>query len=279
MATTTDRRFTDAFTGRRRLKRTTRARINQGGLYVILAIGIWVLISLADWSAIRRNFLNADVLSALWPEILTVAAKNTVVYTAVAFVGGLLLALVLALMKLSPVAPYRWIATAYIEFFRGLPALIVILAFGFAVPIAFGWRPPFFPIGAGLMALIVVSAAYMAETIRAGIQAVPKGQAEAARSLGMSGPWTMASVVLPQALRIVIPPLTNELVILIKDTSLLFVIGATATQVELTTFARDSLTATGNASGLLAAAVFYLIITLPLTRLVAWLERSTMKAR
>jgi polar amino acid transport system permease protein len=182
-------------------------------------------------------------------------------------------------MKLSPVAPYRWIATAYIEFFRGLPALIVILAFGFAVPIAFGWRPPFFPIGAGLMALIVVSAAYMAETIRAGIQAVPKGQAEAARSLGMSAPWTMASVVLPQALRIVIPPLTNELVILIKDTSLLFVIGATATQVELTTFARDSLTATGNASGLLAAAVFYLIITLPLTRLVAWLERSTMKAR
>lgn len=230
MAATTDRRFADAFTGRRRLKRTTRARINQGVLYAIVAIGICVLISLADWSAIRRNFLDADVLSALWPEILTVAAKSTAMYTATALVGGTAAgARPGGDEAIAGSAPTAGIATAYIEFFRGLPALVVILAFGFAVPIAFGWRPPFFPIGAGLMALIVVSAAYMAETIRDGIQAVPKGQTEAARSLGMSDPWTMMSVVLPQALRIVIPPLTNGLVILIKDTSLLFVIAATAT--------------------------------------------------
>jgi polar amino acid transport system permease protein len=177
------------------------------------------------------------------------------------------------------VAPHRWLATSYIEFFRGLPALVVIIGFGFAVPIAFGWRPPGGPVGAGVIALIVVSAAYMAETIRAGIQAVPKGQSEAARSLGMSGGWTTVSIVLPQAFRIVIPPLTNEFVILIKDTSLLFVIGLAAAERELTTFARDAVTTNQNSSPLVAAAVLYLIITLPLTRLVAWMERRTMRAR
>ncbi len=261
------------------MRRTTRAKVNRGILYAVLALVLLSIVLLADWAAIRENFFDTAILRDLWPEIITVAAKNTVVYTAIAFVGGLVFALVLALMKLSPVAPYRWLATGYIEFFRGLPALVVILAFGFAVPIAFNWRPPGGSIGAGIIALIVVSAAYMAETIRAGIQAVPKGQTEAARSLGMSGAWTTTSVVLPQAVRIIIPPLTNELVLLIKDTSLLFVIGAAANQRELTTFARDSVSSTQNSSPLVAAAVLYLIITLPLTRLVARLERQTRKAR
>src|SRR3546814_3033214 len=80
----------------------------------------------------------------------------------------------------------------------------------YVVPIAFGVRAPGGAVGAGLIGLILVAGAYMAETIRAGIQAVPKGQSEAARSLGMSPSWTMISVVLPQAIRLVIPPLTNE---------------------------------------------------------------------
>jgi polar amino acid transport system permease protein len=119
----------------------------------------------------------------------------------------------------------------------------------------------------------------MAETIRAGIQAVPKGQTEAARSLGMNDSWTTISIVLPQAFRIVVPPLTNEFVLLIKDTSLLFVLGVLASERELTTFARDSVSSTSDSSALLAAAVLYLIITLPLTRLVARLERRTQRAR
>src|SRR5699024_9934549 len=127
-----------------------------------------------------------------------------------------------------PIAPFRWLATAYIELFRGLPALVVILFMALGVPIAFGWRPPGGTVGAGLVALMMVAGAYMAETIRAGIEAVPKGQSEAARSLGMNARWTMASIVMPQALRIVVPPLTNELVILLKDTSLLFVVGLAA---------------------------------------------------
>jgi polar amino acid transport system permease protein len=166
-----------------------------------------------------------------------------------------------------------------VEFFRGLPALVVILAFGFAVPIAFNWRPPGGTVGAGVVALIVVSAAYMAETLRAGIQAVPKGQTEAARSLGMSAGRTTYSIVLPQAFRIVIPPLTNEFVLLIKDTSLLFVIGVALSQRELTTFSRDGLVEFANSTPLTVAAILYLVITLPLTRLVAYMERRQQRAR
>jgi polar amino acid transport system permease protein len=95
----------------------------------------------------------------------------------------------------------------------------------------------------------------------------------------MNGLWTTLSVVLPQAFRIVIPPLTNELVILIKDTSLLAAVGILAKERELTTFARDAMSEKANASPLLAAALMYLIITLPLTRLVAALEKRQQRAR
>jgi len=261
------------------VKRTTRTRLTRGILYAVLLGLVVAAGGAADWAAIRENFFDTEVMRQLWPDIVTVAAKNTLIYTILAFSGGLALSLLLALMKLSPVAPYRWIATAYIEFFRGLPALLVIILFAFAVPIAFGWIPPGGTIGAGVLALVVVSAAYLAETVRAGIQAVPKGQVEAARSLGMNGTWTMVSVVLPQALRIVIPPLTNEFVLLLKDSSLLAIIGASASERELTTFSRDSLTSLSNGTPLIAAAIMYLIITLPLTRVVARLERRTLRSR
>jgi polar amino acid transport system permease protein len=261
------------------LKRTTRTKLNRAALYLLLVAGLVLLGLAADWQAIQENFFDLGVARQMWPEVVTIGVKNTAVYTVIAFVGGLVLALLLALMKLSPVAPYRWIATSYIELFRGLPALVVIIAFGFAVPIAFNWRPPGGTVGAGVVALVVVSSAYMAETLRAGIQAVPKGQNEAARSLGMSGGRTMGSIVLPQAVRIVIPPLTNEFVLLIKDTSLLFVIGVALIDRELTTFSRDGLVEYANSTPLTIAALMYLIITLPLTRLVARLERHQQRAR
>jgi polar amino acid transport system permease protein len=261
------------------VKRTTRKKLNLLVLYGVLVVLLLLLVLLTDWEAIGENFFNVEIAKGLFPEIITIGAKNTIIYTVIAFFGGLVLAVALALMRLSTVAPYRWLATIYIEFFRGLPALLVIFATGFAIPIAFNWQPPGGLVGAGLVALVVVASAYMAETLRAGIQAVPKGQTEAARSLGMSGTRTTLSIVLPQAFRIVIPPLTNEFVLLIKDTSLLAFIGVGFSQRELTTLARDELSSTANSTPLIAAAVMYLIITLPLTQLVAKLERRQQRAR
>ena len=119
------------------------SRLTQGVLYAVAARRRRALAFAADWAAIKQNFFDGErAAGAVARRSSPSAAKNTVVYTAIAFAGGLVLALVLALMKLSPVGPYRWIATAYIEFFRGLPALLVILAFGFGIPIAFhGSRP------------------------------------------------------------------------------------------------------------------------------------------
>jgi polar amino acid transport system permease protein len=261
------------------VKRTQRKRLSHLVLYVVLIAVIGAVVLSADWEAIKLNFLDADTWKSLWPEIITVAAKNTLIYTAIAFAGGLGLAVILALMKLSPVAPYRWLATIWIEFFRGLPALVVILFMALGVPLAFGWQPPGGPLGGGLIGLIMVSSAYMAETLRAGIQAVPKGQQEAARSLGMSATWTMVSVTMPQAVRIVIPPMTNELVLLLKDTSLLAFVGMQADQLDLTALGSNSLQSLGNPSPLLAVALVYLAIALPLTRLVAYLEARAGRSR
>lgn len=266
------------------MKRTTRARLTRYGINLVVVLVIAALAAAADWTTIRENFWNpagVAISDGNWGDLITVGAVNTVKYTAIAFVGGLALAVVLALMRLSPVATLRWLAAAYVEFFRGLPALVVILFMGLGVPIAFQWSPPGGPLGAGLLALVMVAGAYMAETLRAGIQAVPKGQEEAARSLGMKPRPTMFRVVLPQAFRVVIPPLTNEFVLLIKDTALLSVIGSQIGQRELTTVARDfqsSGVSAGTATSLIQAALLYLIITIPLTQLVAWQERRQRKA-
>ena len=156
------------------MKRRTKKKLSQGLLYLALLAIVVALGFVADWHAIRENFLDPDAFKEMWPEIVTVGAKNTVIYTVISFIGGLFLALALALMKLSPVGPYRWLATIYIEFFRGLPALLVIIGFVLVVPIAFNYRFPAGAAGGAVAALVVVSAAYMAETLRAGIQAVPK---------------------------------------------------------------------------------------------------------
>ncbi|GAA5166332.1 amino acid ABC transporter permease [Ornithinimicrobium tianjinense] len=265
------------------MTRRQRQRAIRMVLYAIFLALVVGLLFLVDWESVTRNFFMTEAFTGTWQDMVLTAAKNTILYTIAAFVGGFVLAMILVLMKLAPVAPFRWVATGYIELFRGLPALVVILFMGFGVPIAFGgWRPPGGIIGSGLTALMLVAGAYMAETLRAGIEAVPKGQSEAARSLGMNGVWTMSSIVMPQALRIVVPPLTNELVILLKDTSLLFVLGFAANQKELTSMARDFMVSgpsAGTATSLTFAALLYLAITLPLTQLVSWMERKQKRSR
>jgi polar amino acid transport system permease protein len=262
------------------LTKRQRRRLIRATLYTVAVVVVAAVAVLADWGRIQRLFFNGDVIRRMLPDVLTLAGRNTLIYTVGSFLIGIVLALILALMRLSDVGPYRWFAMGYIELFRGLPALITIILFGFGLPIAFnGFRIPGGRLVTGALALGIVAAAYMAETIRAGIEAVPRGQSEAARSLGMSAPRAMASIVLPQAFRIIIPPLTNEFVLLIKDTSLLFVLGTTPAIRELTNFARTVMTETRNATPLTVVAIVYLLITLPLTWLVRRLEVRTARAR
>ena len=251
----------------------------RGVMYGLLVMAVAAVLLFADLEKIQSNFFKPEIVREMLPEVLTVAAKNTVFYTALAFAFGFTFAVALALMKLSSIGPYRWFANAYIELFRGLPALVTIILVAFGLPIAFGWRIPFGTAGKAAVGLGLVAAAYMAETLRAGIQAVPKGQMEAAQSLGMSPASAMKNIVLPQAFRIIIPPLTNELVLLIKDTSLLFVVGTTPATKELTKFGRDFMTTTLNATPLTVIAFVYLIITLPMTSLVRRLESAAGKGR
>ncbi|MGF2948944.1 amino acid ABC transporter permease [Microbacterium alcoholitolerans] len=261
------------------LRRRTRGLVYRGTMYAVFIAAVALIIIATDWPKVSQQFFNLEVAAKLFPDIIIVALRNTILFTLIAFVGGLLLGILFALMKLSVIAPFRWFATAWIELFRGLPALLTIFAMAFILPIAFGIKPPGGPVGAGLIGLILVASAYMAEVIRSGIQAVPKGQTEASRSLGMSPMKTMFWVVLPQGFRIIIPPLTNEFVLLLKDTSLLFIAGTFLWSKELTTFARDANTTYANATPLIMAAILYLLVTIPLTRFTAWLERRMAKER
>lgn len=250
----------------------------RGVQYAVLVVAIVVVALVADWGEIRRAFFDVEVITALFPEVVTIALLNTVVYTALGFAFGLTLGLVLALMKLSPIGPYRWLATGYIEFFRGLPALLVFIAIGTGIPLAF---PGTFlnRYVAVMIALGLVGSAYIAETIRAGIQAVPKGQSEAARTLGMSSRRAMTSIVIPQAFRIILPALTNELIMLTKDSSLTYLFGSTLGQQELASFGRQALTSFRSLTPVLVAGVGYLLITVPLGILVRRLEARSAKAR
>lgn len=263
------------------LNKRQKRQVFRAGLYALSVVIVALVAIFADWESISRNFFNTEIMAEMMPEAITIGVRNTILYTAGAFIFGFVLALALALMRLSPIAPYRWFAIGYIELFRGVPALITIFVVAFGLPLAFGqgWRIPGGILGTGSVALGLVAAAYMAETMRAGIEAVDLGQTEAARSLGMSSGQAMFFIILPQAFRIIIPPLTNELVLLLKDTSLLFVIGTTPVTKELTKFGRDFLSTTANATPLTVAAALYLVITLPLTFMVRRLERSAGKGR
>lgn len=257
-------------------RRAARIRLIQ---YTVLLLLLAMAIVSADWAQVALVFFRPDLVVSTLTNNLAGAFLNTLIYTAGAFVFGLVFGTLLALMRLSQVVAYRVLAGVYIEFFRGVPALIVFIAFGL-LPLAFsGLVIPFDPYGTVWVALGLVASAYMAETIRAGILAVPKGQVEAARSLGMSTGMSMRKIVLPQAFRIILPPLTNELILLVKDSSLVYVLGLSMDGYELTKYGRDLANSTANLTPLVIAGLCYLIITLPLTFAVRRLETKNAKAR
>lgn len=223
-------------------------------------------------SRLIQEFFNFSVIRDMFPGLIVEAMKNTLVYTFFSFIGGITLGLMLALMRISRNRLLRWPAATYIDVLRGLPALLTIVFIGFGLPIATGVRFPFERYTPGCLALSLVYSAYIAESIRAGIEAVPRGQMEAARSLGMPYRTAMRHVVIPQAFKIVIPPLTNELLALFKDTSLLAVLGTVTGGKEILKFSRDVVNQRANTSPLVAGGIAYLVITLPLLRLVSRLE-------
>lgn len=260
---------------RRRMSPRRRARVSRFVQYGVLAVVVVGLVVATDWSNVGEQVFNLEAFRAMAPYIPR-AALNTLTYTLAAFGVAFTLGLVLAMMKLSSVGLYRVLATGYVEFFRGVPALLVVLAFAYVIPVAFQVRFDSVVVLIAL-ALGMVSAAYLAETLRAGLQAVPRGQVEAARSLGMSAGQTLRGVVVPQAFRLVLPPMTNEIVLLTKDTSLVYALGLTAGQYELTKLGRETLntTAVGGLTAFVVIGLVYLMITIPLSALTRYLERRT----
>ncbi|MCZ4607241.1 amino acid ABC transporter permease [Streptomyces sp. Lzd4kr] len=261
------------------LTRRQKRSVSRGVQYVVFVAAVIAFAVAADWDRLKNQFAQGAIAREMFPDVITLALKNTVLYTVSGFVVGLVLGMVIALMRLSSVGPYRWLAGIYIEIFRGLPALLIFIFIGVAVPLAFpGTEIPGGTYGKVALALGLVAAAYMAETIRAGIQAVPKGQMEAARSLGFSPARAMISIIIPQAFRIILPPLTNELVLLFKDSSLVLFLGVTLQERELSKFGRDLASQTANSTPILVAGLCYLLVTIPLGFVVRRMEAKAQEA-
>jgi polar amino acid transport system permease protein len=260
------------------LTRRQKRRLSRGVQYAVFAAAVIALAVTADWGRLRNQFAQGGIARQMFPDVITLALKNTVLFTVSGFAVGLGLGLVIALMRLSSVGPYRWLAGIYIEIFRGLPALLIFVFIAVAVPLAFpGTEIPGGTYGKAALGLGLIGAAYMAETFRAGIQAVPKGQTEAARSLGFSPARAMISIIIPQAVRIILPPLTNELIMLFKDSSLVLLLGVTLEERELSKFGRDLASTTANSTPILVAGLCYLLVTIPLGFVARRLEAKARK--
>ena len=258
-------------------QRHAAGQFTQYGLLVLIVAAVVFAVS-RNPAYVAEQMFNLDTVAQMLP-LMPLAFLNTLQYMLAGFAVGLTGGLVLALMKLYLVGPFRWLATIYIEFFRGIPALLVITTVGFVVPILLGHDLPSFTLKIAL-ALGAVSAAYVAETLRAGIQAVPKGQIEASRSLGMSQAQALTTVIIPQGFRIVMPPLTNEVIALTKDTSLVYMLGLLTQDMEITAVASNQLTsASGGLTPLFLGGLCYLIITVPLGFVARHLEKKTKAQR
>ena len=225
------------------------------------------------------TFFNWSLIKEVLPDLLTVGIRNTLYLAISASVLGFVLALVLALMGLSHHRYLVWPARVFTDIFRGLPAILTILLIGQGLsPIGlqlFGPSP--FPLA--ILALGLITAAYTGEILRAGIQSVEKGQLEAARALGMSHGAAMRLVIIPQAIRRVLPSLVNQFIAVIKDSSLVYALGLVANEREVFRIGQDAAVSNANLSPLVAAGLVYLALTVPLTHLVNYIDRRLREGR
>ena len=180
---------------------------------------------------------------------------------------GSLVGVVVALLRLSRIRPLRWLSGVYIEFLRGTPLLVQVLIIYYGLP-QLGIRLP--RMTAGTVALVINSAAYMAEIVRSGIQAIDAGQSEASHSLGMTSAQTMLYIILPQAIKNILPAVGNEFVVIIKESSILYTIGI----YELT-YQANKLASTNfrYLETLMISALVYFVLTFTTSRLLGLLER------
>ena len=211
-----------------------------------------------------RLFFNPPILVQSIPSVFQ-GFLMALAIVLVAFPLAIPFGFVLALMRISKFRVLRGIASFYVNIVRGTPAFLQIYIAFFGLPLA-GVQIPSYPLGVCVLAMN--SAAYLCEIFRAGIQSISKGQSEAARSLGMSASQTMVYIIIPQTFRNVLPTMTSEFILLYKDTSLLAAVGV----MEVVMYSKTIVANTGSITPYIVAAVFYLVITLPLARVVGKLE-------
>ena len=240
------------------------------GLEAVIGAAVLLYFAEGDVEVFAINFLDFKVIGPQIDAFIN-GVKNTLIMALSGEFFGIVLGLILAIFAISKRSVVRAPARTYINFFRGTPLVWQIIFIGTGIPIALALNIQ--PYTAMIVALSLNAGAYTAEVFRAGIQSIERGQLEAARGLGMSYMQAMRYAVIPQAFRRVIPPLMNEFVILIKDTSLVIVLGLTQAQRDIMSVGNQGVQNTFNASFLIATALGYLVVSLPAIRLVNMLER------
>ncbi|MBF6193604.1 ABC transporter substrate-binding protein/permease [Nocardia implantans] len=222
-----------------------------------------------DWSLYRKAF----------PDLFKTGLPNTLILAVVSGVLGTVIGMLLAVAGISRTRWLRWPARVYTDIFRGLPAVVIILLIGLGVGPVVRNLTGNNPYWLGAVALALLASAYIGEIFRSGIQSVEAGQLEAARAIGFGYRQAMTLVVIPQGVRRVLPALMNQFIALIKDSSLIYFLGLLATQRELFAVGRDLNAQTGNLSPLVAAGLVYLLLTIPLTHLVNYIDRRMRTGR
>ena len=223
-----------------------------------------VLITSPGWESVKATFFDIDYGREVFPTVI----KGLWINIQLTFIGGVaigVIALGLALMRTtkSPaLTPFRFLATAYVDIFRGAPLILIILLVGFGVPALRLKGISSNVIFLGTVAVVLTYSAYVAEVIRSGILSIHPSQRAAARSLGLTSGQTMRYVVLPQAIRRVVPPLLNDFVSLLKDTGLVSILGVT----DAVRAAQINASRTFNYTPYVVAAILFLLITIPMTR-------------
>jgi len=257
---------------RRRRQRTYSGRslaIAAASTVVFFTALAVVIVNAPGWTQVQRSFLDGEIFLEALPDLIGRFGVNVRLFL-IAEVLILAFGLVLAVMRSLPgpvLFPVRLLATVYVDLFRALPGLLVIYILGLGVPALRLPGVPNDPFFWGVVALTLLYSAYVSEVYRAGIESVHPSQAAAARSLGLTQLQAMRHVVLPQAVRRVIPPLLNDFIGLQKDTVLVSFIGV----VEIFRESQIHQFARFNFTPYLATALVFLVLTIPLARFTDWL--------